>query len=100
MALASMADDIEVEPETIRPRDRIRDYIWREMGDLDAWQILYLTDCKPMPPQMIENRKALLAIANLLEAIEARPAVIKLLSQPARSGAPSSGATRSSGRGR
>jgi len=70
-------------PEKVRPRDRIRDYIRREIGSLDAWESVYQVDGKPLPSQMIENRQALLAMTVLLDAIEARPTVVALLSKPA-----------------
>ena len=77
------ADGDDRQTEKVRPRDRIRDYIRREIGSIEAWESVYGSDGKPLPSQMIENRQALLAMTVLLDAIEARPTVMALLSKPA-----------------
>jgi hypothetical protein len=73
---------VERPPEQSRepPRALMRHYVQREIGTLEAWELAL---AGRLYPQMWENKRALLLILRLLDALEANPEVTAALGKVA-----------------
>jgi hypothetical protein len=73
---------VENPPEQSKelPRVLMRRFVQRELGSIDAWELAL---AGRLYPQMWENKRALLLILRLLDALEANPKVAAALGKVA-----------------